>query len=340
MDFKILNVNRKPTVNNVSTFQKVKGLKCIYTNADTLVNKMNELRTRIANTDPDIIAITETKPKHAKYSITTPEITIDGYNIHHNSLNTDGTRGCALYVRASIKANHVEITTAHKDNIWLDINMIGNDKLLIGCVYRSPNSSQEDNNHLRELITKVTNMKYSHLLIMGDFNFPGINWATWSTRSQNEDDEEYQFLESLRDGFLFQHVLQPTRVRGENEPSTLDLLLTNEEGMVDEIELVSPLGKSDHGVLSFLFHCYNTELTDAPNKFLFNKGDYNKMEEELRKVVWEDVLKEEEDVDRQWTVFAGKVKEAMEKYIPRRKIQPGSKKRFVTPLDTNTIRKI
>ena len=98
-----------------------------------------------------------------------------------------------------------------------------------------------------------------------------------------------KFIETLRDSFLFQHIQKPTRVRGKNEPSTLELLLTNEEGMIDEIEMESTFRKSDHGLLSFVFHCYNTELTDAPNKFLFSKEDYNKIKEELSKIVWEDV---------------------------------------------------
>ena len=37
---------------------------------------------------------------------------------------------------------------------------------------------------------------------------------------------DYRFLEALRDCFMYQHVTQPTRVRGEDEPSLLDLVLT------------------------------------------------------------------------------------------------------------------
>ena len=45
--------------------------------------------------------------------------------------------------------------------------------------------------------------------------------------------------------------MQPTRVRHGQEPSVLDLVLTNEEGMIENIEYGNPLGKSDHLVLTF-----------------------------------------------------------------------------------------
>ena len=55
--------------------------------------------------------------------------------------------------------------------------------------------------------------------------------------------------------------MQPTRVRHGQEPSVLDLVLTNEEGMIENIEYGNPLGKSDHLVLTFEFKCYTKQNT-------------------------------------------------------------------------------
>ena len=41
-------------------------------------------------------------------------------------------------------------------------------------------------------------------------------------------------------------------MRHGQEPSVLDLVLTNEEGMIENIDYGNPLGKSDHLVLTFL----------------------------------------------------------------------------------------
>jgi hypothetical protein len=62
-------------------------------------------------------------------------------------------------------------------------------------------------------------MSYSHLLLFGDMNFPHIDWNNIST-DKGAGDCNYEFLESIRDCFLDQHIYEPTRGRGETKPST------------------------------------------------------------------------------------------------------------------------
>ena len=53
-----------------------------------------------------------------------------------------------------------------------------------------------------------------------------------------------------------QHINKPTRARGNDKPHILDLVLTNEP-IIDNIEFLAPLGKSDHSILNI--HC-NTQI--------------------------------------------------------------------------------
>ena len=41
-------------------FEKQQGLKCMYTNTDTLTNKMEELEIQLYKNDIDLVAICET----------------------------------------------------------------------------------------------------------------------------------------------------------------------------------------------------------------------------------------------------------------------------------------
>jgi hypothetical protein len=50
-----------------------------------------------------------------------------------------------------------------------------------------------------------------------------------------------------------QYIKQPTRYRNENTPSLLDLVFTNEKGMIETIDHCSPPGNSDHEILEFKF---------------------------------------------------------------------------------------
>ena len=60
---------------------------------------------------------------------------------------------------------------------------------------------------------------------MGDFNHRNINWKDMTT-NVGENHVASVVLECIRDTYLYQHVRYPTRVRENNEPSTLGLVLT------------------------------------------------------------------------------------------------------------------
>jgi hypothetical protein len=79
-------VGAQHPVNNTETdISRVRNtLICWYTNADTLTNKMAELRNRVnqAEDKPHMILVTEVKPKNSRYQITEAEIDIAGYELH------------------------------------------------------------------------------------------------------------------------------------------------------------------------------------------------------------------------------------------------------------------
>ena len=139
-------------------------------------------------------------------------------------------------------------------------------------------------NHLINQL--ASNKKYTHVCLVGDFNYKDIDWKKWSTPHPETSSEE-RFLEALRDSFLYQHVLEPTRRRGSDEPSTLDLILTGEEEQISDLSYIAPLGKSDHSVLLFEFNCYlDTKVPSA--RYKYNKADYKTMEREITQSEWQE----------------------------------------------------
>ena len=123
----------------------------------------------------------------------------------------------------------------------------GGEILIVGCIYRSPNSTKENNDKLWQLIKEVSDMQCSQIMNMGDFNFSNINCETISTH-ESENSDTYLLLKGIRDTYLYQHTFEPTRGRMSNEPYTLDLILTPDEHDITGIKNLSPLGKSDHSV--------------------------------------------------------------------------------------------
>ena len=111
---------------------------------------------------------------------------------------------------------------------------------------------------------------------MGDFNYPGIDWSSGTCKSAVEN----EFLETVRDCYLTQCIHIPSRGRGFNNPSLIDLILTNDEDTVNNIRLEAPLGKSDHSVTKYYSNITidNKQCKERQN---YNKGNFNLMSEML-----------------------------------------------------------
>jgi endonuclease/exonuclease/phosphatase family metal-dependent hydrolase len=91
---------------------------------------------------------------------------------------------------------------------------------------------------MREILTnsKIRNIKYGYRVYMGDFNFKEIDWERNST-NVGSNHLTTKFLEMVRDTYLSQHVTKETRFRGDNQPSRLDLIFTNEDDHIYTITI-------------------------------------------------------------------------------------------------------
>lgn len=150
------------------SLHKLETINCIYTNADCLTNKINELRLLVRNHKLTIVGITEVKPNIFRYDLADAEVAI-GCNLQNKT-----GRGVALYIRDNIQANPVDFSSEFSESVWLSTKLAGGDELLIGCVYRSSSGTDENNENLLKLLSEIKGSNFSHILIMGDFNFERI----------------------------------------------------------------------------------------------------------------------------------------------------------------------
>ena len=265
----IAAVTNHPTSSSPSSQS---ALSCLSLNADTLSNKIDELKSLVCTINPDIIAITEIYPKRSRFSMEDCEIQIENYDTFRTP-QTPNTRGCALLIHTSLKANLVDLQHEYKDQIWCSIKLQGKDTLLISCVYRHHDARGEDHMIFMDMLDKGIQTNHTHLLITGDFNLPNIVWPTCIPKKGNLTETEQAFIDLIRDKYLYQHIDKPTRYRQNQSANILDLILTNEEDMVTDIEHLSPLGSSDHCTLSFKFNCYSNQTNCHSQKPIYDKGN-------------------------------------------------------------------
>lgn len=127
------------------------------------------------------------------------------------------------------------------ESLWVRIKgQAGMGDTVVGIYYRLPAQDEEvDEAFFRHLIVAS---QLQALVIVGDFNYPDICWKAYSASHP----QSRRFLQCIDDNFLMEMVDEPTR-RG----ALLDLILTNQEGMVEVVKAEGSLGCSDHEVVEF-----------------------------------------------------------------------------------------
>ena len=238
----------------------------MYTNIDQLPNKRDDLLMAIFDSKPDIIVLTEVIPKAQRHPMDLARISIPEYTLHVNfelniaDLETSGKRGIGIYTRGGLSATKISFENSNfEEQLWISIRIQSHDKLLLGGIYRSPFTDIiTSTKQLCSLLKIVIDTNPSHLIMMGDFNYPEIDWNYTVSRAADIH-SSHIFLHSLQDSLLYQHVTQPTRHRLGESPNTPDLILTNEEGMINKIIPLSPIGNSDHICLNVFTSMYTEE---------------------------------------------------------------------------------
>ena len=178
-----------------------------------------------------------------------------------------------------------------------------------------------------DVFTRIANRD---AVLVGDFNYPGINWLENRCTTLEEN-----FLNLSNDCFLHQQVKMPTR--GEN---ILDLLFSTEEGMIENLVVGDLISTSDHNSLWF-------EVTGAGNNsgelikneyyFNSNKADYTKMNEEIRDIDWEACFLGC-DVNGAWIKFKEILLKLVQKYVRKSKVKGNKRNKVWFNKDVEKLR--
>ena len=251
----------------------------------------------IADKESDLILVTEVIPKAQVNPISPALLAISGYTMYTNfdpctkNLGSCGIRGIAVFTCLSLHVSEVSLHQfGYKDHLWIEVSLSGSDKLLVGCLYRSPScDGPQSISMLEGLLKHVGSAGYSHIVLAGDFNMPTIDWNL-NLSSAPASHCSHAFIDMVQDCFLHQHVQQPTRYRLGEKPNTLDLIFSNEEGMVKNLEYYPGLGKSDHAIITFDVECY-THHTCAPVSCLnLHRADFDHLNSLVRLADWEEMI--------------------------------------------------
>ena len=244
--------------------RRKESLKVALMNAQSIVNKINELRAMVVIMKPDVIAVTET---WANDAIGDALLTIDEYEMvaRHDRNDTEGGRGGGIlvYAEKSICAWQIDNDTSFNQLVSVKIKN-GCEDFILSVIYRSPNSSRVNDEALCNWMNRLSGTN----LLIGDFNYPDIDWENGISGSRGRT-----FYETTADLYMEQHVLEATHVSG----NTLDLILSNREGLVRAVKSDGRIGKSDHDVITFEVMAFQKKVTEQIAGLNYRRANYTEM---------------------------------------------------------------
>ena len=310
--------------------------RILYTNARSIIGKIDLLRTYVYDLKPSVVCICEASTNS---SIDNAFLAIDGYNL---TVRADGTdtkngwcRGLLIYVKEGIKAARFEniLIEDLRECEGVTIPWGSNGGVLtLALAYRPPRApgSEADNGFCDKFCDLLAGLR-SPAVVLGDLNFSGIDWE----RLHASSGAEQNVLETVQNYFWTQHVDFPTR----RDPSTgglsmLDPVLSTSPELVLGVEsqgwfsdhllytvdLVRPGGKDD-----------STEL--VPN---WRKADLEQLATNLTELDWAAEL-EGKSGQEGWEYIKQRIDEETDKCVPKKLRRISSRPLWMT---RNVMRKI
>jgi exonuclease III len=328
-------VNKTPKIVEKKKLITGKPFTCkiMYTNISSLMAKFNDFSMEIANSKPNIIALTET---WLNSDVSNNMIGLNNYKLFRKDRIHGRGGGVCIYVNENLIKSKFQITVLDisvepYDTLWIKFssNLFS---FVIACVYRPPlNASSNSIENDRKLINVIEDQfkNLSNLIIVGDFNYPNIKWKADCYSSSSFSDS--LFTDMLNDNNISQAVSDFTRFRHNQKSSLLDLVLISDCNLISNLSTSDPIGLSDHCTIEIdlqviLYSKCNIE------SFVYKFTDYASLSKCLDLTDWS-ILYNSADVEEQWNFFLNTINSLTTKNTKT----VVSKRLFMKPWITNEL---
>ena len=218
--------------------------------------KVAYLRDMANDSNAPFIAIQET---HLTAEILSAEIQINDYTLYRSDRTGGRTHGgCAVYCKDDLTVTEIFKYSNNCCEIqMLDMKELG--IILINC-YRPPGTPiqlfEEILIKCQDFIEKEAKSKI--LLLVGDFNFPFIEWPSRKIYSR---EQEHRASEKIQAGMLLdwteQHFLEQFITTATRKGNILDLVFSNTPDLISQYSTIVNSNLSDHNILKINLNVSN-----------------------------------------------------------------------------------
>ena len=297
---------------------------------------MFDLQALLLTDCVDIIALTET---WLDDNFLDSELHRNDYNIFRKDRSNRRGGGVLLAIKDQISCIQRTDLETESERLALEIHPNPTCSILLAVFYRPPNADESFLSDFKYFLDKYSGTGLTNLVVVGDFNFPNTDWNLGCPTGS--DPETVEFCNVLDDFFLLQKNLHVTRDTSNpgSHGNILDLVLTNDEFLVDDVLVHPNAFDSDHHPLTFKLHVKKTRPRNAQCKvYCYRSGDFNGLRETLRTLPW-DLVTSDTSIDTSLDKFQDMLFRAIDHHIPQRTLKRLSRPPWIDNEIMKLIRK-
>ena len=236
----------------------------------------------------DNVAVTET---WLDSSVLDHELQLYGYNIYRK--DRSGRRG-----RGVLRAVKSHLTCFRRSDLETDMEMLAcliytrrAFCLLFSVFYRPPGQNLDFSAKFGAFPNNYSSTNISTLIVLGDFNFPHIDWRTGTFYVSDPDAADFCCL--IQDHFLLQVNSNITRYSANSTDSgnILDLVLANNEHLVSDVSVHPDSFNSDYLPVSFAINAkFKRQKNLNREVYCYKITDFDGLRSTLNHIPWDSVI--------------------------------------------------
>ena len=261
----------------------------LHLNVASISLHLNDLKILLSILDHpfDIIALSETKILNNCEPL--DNIFIEGYKYEHTPTKTEKGGVCIFYKDRFNFKRRDDLSKSIEniaESVFLEFQSPNKKNVLIGCIYRHPNSISEFvRNFFENLLVQISQEKNKKCAILGDLNINLLDIEN--------DEKSFDFYTTLTAFGFRPLILQPTRVQTTSRSTSATLI---DNIFVNDIENTCTGGNitthiSDHFpqfcfIPNFLVISQTTKNSQKYGRS-FKNFSQNEFNNEIKNVNWE-----------------------------------------------------
>ena len=307
------------------------NIRIVYNNSNSIGGKTAELANLLDYTKPHVYVAVETKLDKSVYS---SEFLPKNYqqNVFRRDRNKNGG-GVLIAHRDGVVASPVKLKGIGKD-CEVTVSKVstsgGQPPLYVVAYYRSQtdNSPNTSLDGLESVLKQITpSHSKATIVVVGDFNCPGIDWDSLRPGSKVVSVSE-KLINIAVDFGIEQQQKDPTR-----QDSVLDLFFTNNKSLMSNLCNIPGISTvNEHDTLVADLKLRAEIQKSAPHKiYQWGRAKWSRIKGETRAFATRFCSDSGRSVEDQWSSIENHISKMMKEHVPSKFSKTRTDQPWVTP---------